>query len=55
MDSGTLNFEMWQDVANVENRNGGRPDFGKEHTRQRLAYAFRSLEAMFQSDTASTK
>lgn len=25
-----IKFEMWQDVANVENRNGGRYDFDKE-------------------------
>ncbi|WHL28135.1 UvrB/UvrC motif-containing protein [Pseudomonas juntendi] len=40
MDFGTLKFEMWQDVANVENRNGGRYDFGKE---KRMPYMLRLL------------
>lgn len=34
----TIEFEMWQDVANVENRNGGRYDFNKE---QRMPYLLR--------------
>lgn len=33
-----IKFEMWQDVANVENSNGGRYDFDKE---QRMPYLLR--------------
>lgn len=40
MNYGSLKFEMWQDVANVTNSNGGRYDFDKE---KRMPYMLRLM------------
>ncbi|RAU43470.1 MULTISPECIES: UvrB/UvrC motif-containing protein [unclassified Pseudomonas] len=40
MSFGTLEFQMWQDVVNVENRNGGRYDYQKE---ERMPYMLRLM------------